>query len=260
MRFLLPLLLLLQVAGTDSDKGLQETLNSKYGRKLLTVRGFLTGTRLLFDADGKPLSGGTPGVFTLDGSMRVDSVRVAPDHVEVRGRRVFLNYNTRSQKLEEYLATDSMRVDFARKAGVLVEPVIEATLLPLESLTPLVPPYWTRFLQGKVGLQPVVDPATGVQVARASESLGLVPKVNRQVTPVYPPILRPYGIVGSVLLHVIVDERGKPTVADIIDPAGFGLDQSAIEAVQQWEYEPARQEGKGVKVYFRVRVNFSPPR
>jgi TonB family protein len=260
MRLILPLLLLLQAAGTDSDRSIQEILNNKYARKLLTVRDFPIGERFLFDADGKLLSGGTPGVFTLDGTLRVESVRVSSDRIEIRGRRAFLNYNSRTQKLEEFLSNEQMRLQFARKAGVPVEPGIDAALLPLERLAPVVPTYWKRFLDGNVGLQTVVDPATGVRVPRASETLGLMPRNVRQVTPEYPAILKPYGVTGSVLLHVIVDDSGKPTIPDIVEPAGFGLDQAAIEAVRQWEYEPARQEGKPVQVYFRVRVNFSPPR
>jgi TonB family protein len=260
MRFLLTLLLLSQATGAESDKTIQEALNTRYARKLLTVRDFLVGTRLVFDADGKLVSGGTPGVFTLNGSIRVDSVRVQPDRIEIRGRHAFLNYNSRIQKLEEYFSNDSMRLEFARKPGVPVEPVIDAVLLPLDRLGTAVPPYWTRFLQGKVEPQPVVDPVTGAIVPRASESQGLVPRNVRQMTPLYPEALKPYGITGSVLLHVIVDERGKPIVADIMEPAGFGMEQAAIAAVQQWEYEPARADGKPVKVYFRVRINFSPPR
>ena len=260
MRFLLPMLLLLQAAGTDSDKSLQDALNSRYARKLLTVRDFLIGPRLLFDSDGKYISGGSPGVFTLDGTIRVDSIKVNPDRVEIRGRQSFLNYNVRTQMLEEFQGNNTIRLEFARKPGVPMEPGIDAVLLPLDRLAALVPAHWTRFLQGKVNPQPVVDPVTGVLVPRASETQKLVPRLIRQVTPQYPLALKPYGITGSVLLHVIVDENGKATVADIMEPAGFGMDHAAIEAVQQWEYEPARAEGKPVKVYFRVRVNFSPPR
>lgn len=260
MRFLLPMLLLLQAAGPASDKSLQDALNSKYARKLVTVRDFLIGPRLLFDADGKLVSGGSPGVFTLDGTIRVESIKLSPDRVEIRGRHAFLNYNSRTQKLEEYPGDNRIRVEFARKPGVPVEPGINAALLSLDRLDTLVPAYWKRYLQGKVEQQPVVDPVTGAQVARASETLKLVPKLIKQVTPQYPAALKPHGITGSVLLHVVVDENGKATVADIMEPAGFGLDQAAVEAVQQWEYEPARSEGKPVKVYFRVRVNFSPPR
>jgi TonB family protein len=187
-------------------------------------------------------------------------VRVQPGRIEIRGRRVFLNYNSRIKKFEEYPTNDSIRLEFARKPGVSAESVIDTVLLPLERLGASVPPYWTRFVQGETDPKPVVDPVTGAMVPRASESQGLVPRNIRQVNPQYPEALKPYGITGSVLMHVIVDEKGKPTVSDIMEPAGFGLEQAAIDAVQQWEYEPARSNGTPVKVYFRVRINFSPPR
>jgi TonB family protein len=257
MRFLLPLILLLQTPGASSDKALQETLSTKYARQLLTMRDFPTGTRLQFDADGKLVGGGDPGVFTLDGSVRVDSVSVLPDRVEIRGRHAFLEYNTASQKLEGFLTNDRVRLEFARKQDVAVEPVIDRVLLTFDRLVMVAPPYWSRYLLGKVKPVPVVDPKTGVVVPRASEAQGLIPRNTHQVAPKYPEILKPYNIAGSVLLHLIVNEQGKPFVADLMEPVGFGLDQAAIEAVQQWEYEPARQDGKPVQVYFRVRVNFS---
>jgi outer membrane biosynthesis protein TonB len=42
---------------------------------------------------------------------------------------------------------------------------------------------------------------------------------------------------------------------------GFGLDQAAIDEINNsWEFEPARKDGMPVKVYFRIRINFNPPR
>jgi len=257
---ILPLLLLLQGPGSGSDKTIQETLNKKYARQLLTLRGFLSGTPILFDAGGKMLSGGKPGIFTLDGTLRVEALNVAPDKIEIRARHVFLEYNSKTRKLDEFATNDRIRLEFARKPGVAPEIGLDAVLLPMDRLVAEVPVYWKRFVLGESNLLPIVDPVTGVAVARASEDQGLVPKLVHQVTPVYPEILRGYGTVRSVVLRVVVDERGRPEVADIAEPAGFGLDQSAADAVHQWEYEPAKKDGKAVKTYFRVRVNFNPPR
>ena len=260
MRFLIPLLLLLQApSGIISDGSLRDTLSAKYAKKLVTVRGFPSGTRLQFDADGA-LIGGLPGVFTLDGHLHVDSVNVAPDRVEFRGHQSFLEYNSKTKKLEESVGGSRMTVEFARKASVPVERGIEAALVSFDGLPKLVPPYWTKFLSGNGELETVIDPVTGRAVPRASEDQGLVPKAVKQTSPIYPKSVLPLGITGTVILRVIVDESGKPQVADIVTPVGYGLDQAAIDAVDQWEFEPARKDGKGVKVYFRVRVNFSPPR
>jgi len=258
MRLLIPLLLLLQApTGAISDGALRDALTVKYAKKLATVRGFPTGTRFQFDAVGM-LIGGTPGVFTLDGHLRVESVNVSPDRVEVRGRQAFLEYDAKTRNLEESIGGSRMTLEFAREPGVSVERAIEAALVSFDGLPKLVPAYWTKFLSGNGELETVVDSATGVAVPRASEAQGLVPKATKQIPPVYPNAVKPLAVTGTVILRVIVDEQGKPQVADIVTPVGYGLDQAAIDAVNQWEFEPARKDGNGVKVYFRVRVNFSP--
>jgi TonB family protein len=247
MRLLIPLILLLQAAtGGLSDSALRDSLNAKYSKQLLTVRNFPAGARVRFDGDGKLLEG-MPGIFTLDGSMRV----------EVRGRQAFLAYNAKTKRLEESLTGEKMTLEFARKSGVPVEKNIDAALVPFETLTSVVPGYWAKFLTGNGQLEAVVDAKTGIAVPRASESQGLVPRGTKTPAPSYPKAIQNHGVTGRVTLRVIVDENGKPTVADLVEPVGFGLDQVAIDAVNQWEYEPARKDGKGVKVYFRVVVNFN---
>jgi len=261
MRLLIPLLLLFfQVpAGPLSDGALREILTTAYAKKLVTVRGFPSGTKLQFDPAGS-LIGATPGVFTLDGHVHVDSVNVLPDRIELRGRQAFLQYNAKDKKLEESIGGNRMTLEFARKTGTSAEQGIGAALVSFDGLPKLVPPYWAKFLSGNGELESVVDPKTGVAVPRASEAQGLVPKATKQISPVYPKSVQPLAISGAAILRVIVDELGKPQVADIVTPLGFGLDQAAIDAVNQWEFVPAQKDGKGVKVYFRVRVNFSPPR
>jgi TonB family protein len=262
MRLLISLLLLLQApTGAVSDSALRDSLTSKYTKKYFAVKNFPSGTRLRFDANGALLEGGTPGSFTLDGGIRIEQINVSPDRVEVRGRQTFLEFNTKSRRLEESATGPRMTLEFARKADVPVEKAMDTALIPFEGLSKVVPAYWTKYLTGIGGLEAVVDPVTGVAVARASQDQGLVPKAIKQPTPQYPQALRVLGIKGTVVLRVIVDEKGKLHVADIAEPFGFGLDQSAIEAVHnQWEFEPALKDGKPVKVYMRVRVDFNPPR
>ena len=99
-----------------------------------------------------------------------------------------------------------------------------------------------------------------VPAPRASEAQKLIPIPVRRVTPTYPMDLSYYSISGSVVLRVIVDEKGKTRVVDIVSPMGFGLDQAAINAMNRWEYDPAKRDGMPVKVYVRVQFNFSSPR
>lgn len=260
MRCLL-LLLVLQVPGPAdrSDDVLRDNLTKSYADKLFTVRDFISGSRLRYDADGKFLSGGEPGAFTLDGSIHVDSVNVREDRIELRGRHVYLRFNPGTRRLEEFPTENRMRLDFARTPDVPPEAGIADALLTLEELPQVLPAYWRKFITGPPTLSPLVDPVTGVVIPRAIEDEGLVPQATRQIAPSYPRDVRNYGVAGSVILRVIVDEQGKPRVGDLVRPLGFGLDQAAIDAVNQWEFEPAKKDGKPVKVYFRVRVNFNAP-
>jgi TonB family protein len=245
-------------AGISSDEQTRALLTSRYVGKLVTVAGFPSGSRLRFDADGKLLRG-TPGAFTLDGNVHVETVNMRADRVDIVGRRAFLAFNPTIGKLEEHPTQERITLEFLRKANTPIEATIEKTLMSFEQLAKAIPAYWVKYLNGSPVSPTVTDPETGELVPRASEAQGLIPYSLRQVVPQYPPDIRAYGISGTVLLRVIVDEQGKPRVVDLVAPMGFGLDQAAIDAVHKWDYQPAKKDGKPVKVYLRVQFNFSPP-
>jgi TonB family protein len=253
-------LFLFAQAPADTDSQIRDRLTIKYGGKLFTIRSTPSGTRLRFDADGKLLTAAVAGMFTLDGHIHVESINVRGDRIEIAGQRSFLSYNAKSARLEEYPTRESFRLEFSRKAGVAPEAGIDAVLLPLEEFVKTLPPYWLRLVNGTPILDTITDPETGETVPRASEAQKLTPISTRRLSPGYPPGLNEYAIAGSVVLRVIIDEKGKTKVVDIVTPMGFGLDQAAINAVHRWEYEPAKRDGTPVKVYVRVQFNFTAPR
>ena len=260
MYLILALLVLAQSPAAEPDSQIRDRLTTKYGGKFFTVRGTPSGTRLRFDADGKQVSPMLEGMFTLDGHIHVESVNVRAERVEIIGRRSFLSFNAPSGKLLEYPTRDSFRLEFLRKAGVSIDKGIDAVLLPLEEAVKDLPSYWMRLVTGAPILETITDPDTGQTVPRASEAQKLIPIPLRRVTPTYPMDLSYYSISGSVVLRAIVDEKGKARVVDIVSPMGFGLDQAAINAMNRWEYDPAKRDGMPVKVYVRVQFNFSSPR
>ena len=77
----------------------------------------------------------------------------------------------------------------------------------------------------------------------------------RKVSPVYPEAARNAGIQGTVVLKILIgtDSRVKKVEPVSGDPA---LVQSAIEAVEQWTYQPLTVKGAPVEVDTQVDVQF----
>ena len=61
---------------------------------------------------------------------------------------------------------------------------------------------------------------------------------------------------GKCILWLIVDETGHPRNIRVIRSLGHGLDAKAIEAVQQWRFQPAMKDGRPVNVQISVEVGF----
>jgi periplasmic protein TonB len=83
-----------------------------------------------------------------------------------------------------------------------------------------------------------------------------LPVLLIKVEPEYSEQARQAKFQGTVLLRVIVDEKGVPRQILVIRPLGMQLDEKAIEAVQHWRFRPATKDGKAVAVEATVEVNF----
>jgi len=83
-----------------------------------------------------------------------------------------------------------------------------------------------------------------------------LPVLLIKVEPEYSEQARQAKYQGTVLLRVIIDEKGFPRQISVIRPLGMQLDEKAIEAVKHWRFKPATKEGKAVPVEATVEVNF----
>lgn len=82
------------------------------------------------------------------------------------------------------------------------------------------------------------------------------PKKIKDAPPEYPAIAQQARVQGVVILEARIDERGNVTDARPLRSIPL-LDQAAIDAVRQWQYEPALRNGVQVPVLMTVTVNFS---
>jgi periplasmic protein TonB len=82
------------------------------------------------------------------------------------------------------------------------------------------------------------------------------PSVILKVEPEYSEEARKAKFQGTVVLFVVVDEKGNPRDLKVMRPLGLGLDQKAIEAVEKWKFRPGMKDGKPVAVQATIEVNF----
>ncbi len=82
------------------------------------------------------------------------------------------------------------------------------------------------------------------------------PSILFKVEPEYSEEARKAKFQGTVLLYVVVDEKGLPRDIKVLRPLGLGLDQKAVEAVEKWKFTPGKKDGKPVPVQAQIEVNF----
>jgi len=101
--------------------------------------------------------------------------------------------------------------------------------------------------------------ATGDHGPAVVERVGAgvtAPRVLFKVDPKYSPDATHTGIQGTVVLEIVVSDRGMATDIQVLSPLGFGLDECAQEAIKKWRFDPGKKNGKPVNILATVEVNF----
>lgn len=82
------------------------------------------------------------------------------------------------------------------------------------------------------------------------------PKAIFSPDPEYSEEARKAKYQGVCVLSLIVGPDGKPRDVRVARSLGLGLDEKAIQAVNQWKFDPAQKDGKPVAVAINVEVTF----
>lgn len=98
----------------------------------------------------------------------------------------------------------------------------------------------------------------GQDAFRAGDGVSL-PTVVHEVKPQYTPEALAAKIEGDVLMSVVVltdGSVGDVTVEQSLDQT-YGLDAAAVEAAEQWRFEPGRKDGRPVPVQVELMMRFT---
>ena len=72
----------------------------------------------------------------------------------------------------------------------------------------------------------------------------------------YPEEAKKARVDGPVNLEVLIDRKGVVREVKVLSGPGFGLNESAIEALKQFEFQPARRGDEPVAVKIRYTYRF----
>jgi len=83
------------------------------------------------------------------------------------------------------------------------------------------------------------------------------PAFTYKATPTYPRIARKLHKEGTVVLRITIDERGGLKDVKVVQKAGFGFDEAAVNAVKESKFRPAKQRGIPVACRALWKVKFA---
>ncbi|MBZ5567573.1 MAG: energy transducer TonB [Acidobacteriia bacterium] len=278
-------IVLLNTAAFAGDS-LEEHLNAEYSGKVLTQRHFLSGHKLVYDAEGNPASGSRVGPWTLDGKIRVQQINLrGSSTIDIRGERLllisgsdknpsqdffetFVDFFEQNNNLRRHLSSEEwkklrdkqqVQISITRPAGFdetsAGAAIMKVFLAPGERLSDFVPDYWksrAQQTQGTPGSPQSLPPKEPYKV----EGGVTPPHPKKMPDPSYAEPARQIRYQGTVVLWMVVDESGGVRDVRVQRALGAGLDDKAVDAVRRWRFDPATLNGNPVAVQINVEVNF----
>ena len=83
------------------------------------------------------------------------------------------------------------------------------------------------------------------------------PQLQQFVPAPYPPEAKKEGLEGNVVLQLDIDATGQVTAATVVNPAGHGFDEAAVEAAKQFRFAPALRDGNPIPARILYRYSFT---
>jgi TonB family protein len=248
------------------------------------MRYLLSDSKIRYDANGNLVGKWHAGRWTSDSNIEVVKIEAKDKMLRVNAYRLLLNYNRGTHLFQAFRSGEvNIEIETSRDASGKIDIAKElekAFLDPNEDYPLEMQPYWKPFIsclinpktaeceyyEKESGRPDVYNakPTTptwkpsypGVyEVGRATGITA--PKVRSKVEPVYTEIARKARIEGTVLLEGIVTKQGTISIQRIVRPLGYGLEESAAEALSQWTFEPANRNGQAVDVRLNIEINFN---
>jgi TonB family protein len=270
-------------ARTDSTDAMRHYAAEKLLHRNVFVRHAYSATYLHFNENGAILNGVRTGYWAESGAIYPTKVEVwASGVLHIEADRVAVAFDQRKgtwQQLRRNSANVVIEVQFS--PAHLTPEQGERTIATIfaadiKDLARDLLPYWQPCITGVTRSDPHENGREfcfDKDVTPNMESHAPVPTdAPRGTGPVVPAraidapqprfteVAREMYFNGSSVLWLVVDEKGRPAEIYIISPAGYGLDDQAVNAIANWRFRPAHLNGKPVRVQTTVEISFRVPR
>jgi len=253
-------------AGVSTED--QQALRTRYVGKVLIFRKCARmASQYDVQENGTLKNDPKPGFWSVDGAVQVKDIDFRKDRVTFRCAKLWSNTKNDGQlhffpaaaalkgKFRDY--SETVEVTFrmgqdAVAAADFTERVKKIFLGEQESALSTAPQPIAAFIQ-KVPAETDVDATTGQGFK------GTLPKPVSKATPPASREAELVGQAGQEKFVVYVDEQGKAAVVGFTQLLQYGLEETTIEAVKGWKFEPATLDGKPVAVRIPMSIDYKLP-
>jgi protein TonB len=116
---------------------------------------------------------------------------------------------------------------------------------------------WVEFDRDMVGDEAVQEASEMPSVASVQGIREARPIYLRNPSPEYPRLARRRGYQGTVVLEVLVDQKGRVGDLKVFQSSGHTvLDKAAMTSVKEWLFEPAIRGNERVETWVKVPIRF----
>ncbi|WP_353069800.1 energy transducer TonB [Tunturibacter empetritectus] len=218
-----------------------------------------------FDSNGTLIGKSGRVTFTVCG-FDLKSVKLKPDKLILEGPRVGLELADNKQNRVHLDSPIHIEIDASPSGDY--GPALDAVFVDgLDKLVPSMPYYWKNYAEKN--FLPTSTTTTPAATSADSDSQspntrprkigGAItpPKVVRYVNPNYNNVAKDKKYSGTVLMNLWVGSNGAISHLSVRRALGLGMDEDAMAAVQQYTFEPAKENGKPVTVELNIETAFS---
>jgi hypothetical protein len=247
----------------------QQTLRTEYvGKVLIFRKSVRMAGNLEYTSDGSLKGSHEPGFWTVDGAVQVKDINFGKDHVTLKCVKLWANIRPDGQ-LHYFPASAALkgkpdngypeatnvtfRIEKATVSGEEIKQLVQKVFLgPNESVLGATPQPIAAFIQ-KVPVRTDIDPVTGMGFS------GTPPKAVEDPTPERSREAILVGQAGQESFILYVDTQGRAAVLGFTHLLQYGLEETTIDAVKGWRFDPAIKDGKPVAVRIPMSIEFKLP-